>query len=134
MTSPLNIQVYTARQQHEFILFYFRTGYEKYLAGIIVMAVLLIISMAITGYFICQNRRRKSLKKNSEKISKKGNNSIDEHVIPAEDEGNFEEVENEQSTYTALKKPGERDDDDDHVYTHLLDTQKIYVNQEESRF
>ena len=97
------------------------------------MAVLLVISMAITGYFICQNRRLKSLKKNPGKISKEGNNSIDEHVIPAKDEGNFEEVGNEQSTYAALKKPGERDDDD-HVYTHLVDAQKIYVNREESRF
>ena len=113
------------------ILFYFPTGDEKYLAGVIVMAVLLVIS---TGYFICQNRRRKSLKKNPEKISKEGNNSMDEHVIPAEDEGNYEEVENEQSTYAALKKPGERDDDDDYEYTHLVDTQKIYVNQEESGF
>ena len=122
-----------ARQQHEFILFYFLAGGEKYLVGIIVMAVLLVISMAITGYFICQNRRLKSLEKNLEKMSKEGNVSIDDHVIPAKDEGDFEEVENEQSTYAALKKPGERDDDD-HVYTHLVDTQKIYVNQEESRF
>ena len=97
------------------------------------MAVLLVISLAINAYFICQNPRRKSLKKNSEKKSKEGTDSKDDHEIPAEDEGNFEEVENEQSTYTALKKPGERDDDD-HVYTHLVDTQKIYVNQEESRF
>ena len=133
VTSPWNIQVYMARQQHEFILFYFRTGDEKYLVGIIAMAVLLVISMAITGYFICQNRRLKSLKKNPEKMSKEGNNSIDDHEIPAEDEGNYEEVENEQSTYTALKKPGERDDND-HVYTHLVHTQKICVNQEESRF
>ena len=134
MTSPWNIQVYMARQQHEFILLYFRTDDEKCLAGIIVMAVLLIISITITGYFIFQNRRLKSLKKNPGKISKEGSNSIDEHVIPAEDEGNYEPVQNEQLTYAALKKPGERDDDDDHVYTHLVDTQKIYVNQEESRF
>ena len=92
------------------------------------MAVLLVISMAITGYFICQNRRRKSLKNNSENKSKEGNDSKDDHEIPAEDEGNFEEVDNERSTYAALKKPGERDGDNDHVYTHLVDTQKIYVN------
>ena len=99
------------------------------------MAVLLVISMAITGYFICQNRRLKSLKKNSEKMSKEANDSKDDHVFPAKEEGNYEEVENdhEQSTYTALKKLGERDDDND-VYTHLVDPQKIYENQEESRF
>ena len=133
MTSPWNIQVYMARQQHKFILFYFRTGDEKYLVGIIVMAVLLVISMAITGYFICQNRRLKSLKENPERKSKEGNDSKDDYVIPAKDEGHYEEVDNERSTYTALKKPGERDDND-RVYSHLVHTQKIFVNQEESRF
>ena len=97
------------------------------------MAVLLVVLLAITGYFVGQNRRLKSLKKNPEKKSKEGSDSKDAHEIPADDEGNYAEVDNEQSTYTALKKPEERDDND-HVYTHLVDAQKIYVNQEESRF
>ena len=97
------------------------------------MAVLLVISMAITGYFICQNRRLKSLKENPERKSKEGNDSKDDYVIPAKDEGHYEEVDNERSTYAALKKPGERDDND-HVYTHLVHTKKICANQEESGF
>ena len=97
------------------------------------MAVLLLISMAITGYFICQNRRLKSLKKTPERKSKEGNDSKDDYVIPAKDEGHYEEVDNERLTYAALKKPGERDDND-HVYTHLVHTKKVHVNQEESGF
>ena len=45
---------------------------------------------------------------------------------------NYEQVENEQSTYTALKNPGERDDDDDHVYSHLNEVDNDYVNQKET--
>ena len=83
------------------------------------------------AYFIFQNRRLKSLKEDSEKKSKKRNDSKDIYENPLNDEGNYEPVENEQSTYTALKKPGERDDDD-HVYCHLDEVQKDNPNQRET--
>ena len=119
-------------QKNNLVLFYFLAGGEKYLVGMVVMAVLLVISLAIIAYFVRQNRRQKSLEKNQENDSKEGYYSENDHEIPVEDEGNYEEVENEQSTYTALKKPGERDDDD-HVYSNLNEVNKNYVNQEESR-
>ena len=80
------------------------------------------------AYFIYQNRRPKSIKEDSEK---KRNDSKDIYENPLKDEGNYEPVENEQSTYTALKKPGERDDDD-HVYCHLDEVQKDNANQRET--
>ena len=112
-------------------MFYFLADGEKYLVGMVVMAVLLVISLAIIAYFVCQNRRLKLLKENQENKSNEGY-SEDDHEIPVEDEGNYEDVESEQSTYTALKKPGERDDDD-HVYSNLNEVEKDYVNLEESR-
>ena len=110
-------------------LFYFRSGVEKYLVGIIVLGILLVISFAITAHYVYQNRQRA----NVESKNKERNNSKDDYKISATHDGNNEEMENEQSTYTALKRPGERDDDD-HVYTHLINAQKVYVSQEESRF
>ena len=83
------------------------------------------------AYFIFQNRRLKSLKEDSEKKSKKRNDSKDIYENPLKDEGNYEPVEKEQSTYTALKKPGERDDDD-HVYCDLNEVHEDNPNQRET--
>ena len=112
-------------------MFTFQTG-EEYLAGIIVLAILLVISLAITAYLIYKIYRLKSSKKNPEnKKNKERNDSKDDYVIPATQYENYEQVENEQSTYTALKKPGERDDDN-HVYFHLNEVQKNNARQEET--
>ena len=95
------------------------------------MGILLVISFAITAHYIYQNRQRANVEsKNKERHNLKYNYEIS---ATHDHDGNCEVVENEQSTYTALKRPGERDDDD-HIYTHLTDAQKDYVNQEESRF
>ena len=92
---------------------------------------MLAITLVSNAYFIYQNRRLKSLKATSENNSNKRNNSKDIYENPVKDEENYEKVENEQSSYTALKKPGERDDDD-HVYCHLDEVQKDNPNQRET--
>ena len=111
-------------------LFTFQTE-EEYLAGIIVLAILLVISLAITAYFIYENCRSKSLKENPENKNKEKNDSKDIYENPVKDDGNYEQVE--QSTYTALKKPGERNDDN-HVYCHLNEVQEDNANQKETGF
>ena len=117
-------------------LFNFHIG-ENYLAGIIVLAILLVISFAIIAYLIYQNRRRKSSKANPENKSKDRNNSKDIYENPdkIQDDANYEEVENEESTYTALKRPGPgKEENDDHLYAHLNDGHKDYVNKKETGF
>ena len=95
------------------------------------LVILLVISLTITACFIYQNRRLKSLKKNQKNKSKESNDAKHVYAIPATNDQNYDQVANEQSTYTALKKPGERDDDD-HVYSHLNEVDKDYVNQKET--
>ena len=95
------------------------------------MVILLVISLAIIAYFIPQNHRPKAKR---ESKNKERNKSTDTYEIPTTNDDNGEQLGNEQSTYAALKRPGERDNDNDHVYTHLTNAQKVYVNQEESRF
>ena len=97
-------------------LFDFRIGTdggEKYLAGIIVLAILLAISVVIIAYFIYQNRRKIST-------------DIDEN--PDNGDANDEHVEDEQSTYTALNRAA-NEENDDHLYTHLNEVHHDYVNQ-----
>ena len=111
-------------------LFTFQTG-EEYFAAIVVLAILLVISLAVIAYFIYENRRFKSSKTNPENKNKERNDSKDDYEIPATHDENYEQVENEQPTYTALKKPGERDDYN-HVYCHLNEVQKDNARQEET--
>ena len=92
---------------------------------------MLVMALVSNAYFIYQNRRLKSLKETSENNSNERNDSKDMYENPVKDEENYEKVENEQSSYTALKKPGERDDDD-HVYCHLDEVQKDNPNQQET--
>ncbi len=119
-------------------LFNFHIGAEdaggKYLvAGIIVLAILLVISFVIIAYLIYQNRRLKSSKENPENKDKERNNSQDIHENPetVKDDGNYEQVENEQSTYTALNR-SRKDENDDHFYAPLNEVHKDYVNQQET--
>ena len=114
-------------------MFNFHVGVEgeKYLIGMVVLGILLAISLAITAYSIFQVCRLKSSSKKPANKSKERNDSKPVYEIPATNNQDYEQVENEQSTYTALKKPGERDDDD-HVYSHLNEVDKDYVNQKET--
>jgi biopolymer transport protein ExbB/TolQ len=93
---------------------------EKYLAGIIVSAVLLVISLVFLAYFIYQIRLLKSSKANPENKSRDSNNSKDIYENPdkIKVDANYEQVENEQSTYKGLEKTGE-EENDDHLYSHL---------------
>ena len=101
---------------------------ENNFVGIIILAILVAILMAIVAYLIYKIRQLKSLLASK---SKERNYSKHVYEIPATNDQNYEPVENEQSTYTALKKPGERDDDD-HVYSHLNEVNKGYSNQKET--
>ena len=117
-------------------LFIFHIGAEndeKYLAGIIVLAILLVILCVILAYYIYQIRRLKSSKANPENKDKERNNSKDIYENPdkVKDDGNYEQVENEQSTYTALNR-SRKDENDDHFYAHLNEVHKNYVNQQET--
>ncbi|CAB4044008.1 sidekick-2-like [Paramuricea clavata] len=108
-------------------------GAEKYLViGIIVLAVLLVISFVIIAYFIYQIRRLKSSKPNPENKNEDRNNSeeIDENP---DNDANYEQVENEESTYTALKSTG-KDKNDDHFYAHLNEVHTDYVIPKETEF
>ena len=106
-------------------------GSKNYLFGMIALAILLVIVGAIIAlYFICQNHRRKSssTKANVEKTNEVSNS---QHIY--DDVGNYEQVDDEQSTYTALNKPGEVIDD--HLYAHLNDvTQNMHADQKETGF
>ncbi len=108
----------------KFNTFYnFHTGAEDrkiYFAGIIVLTILLVISFVIIAYVICQNRRLKSSKANPENKSKERNIStvIEENPYSNNGDGNYVQVEDEQSTYTALNR-GAKEENDDHLYTHL---------------
>ncbi len=118
-------------------LFIFHIGAEndeKYLAGIIVLAILLVILCVILAYFIYQNRRLKSSKENpDDNKDKERNDSKDIYEDPdkVKDDGNYEQVENEQSTYTALNR-SRKDENDDHSYAHLNEVHKNYVKQQET--
>jgi Na+-transporting methylmalonyl-CoA/oxaloacetate decarboxylase gamma subunit len=92
-----------------------------------------IILLVILAYFIYQIRRLKSSKANPENKSRDRNNSKDIYENPdkIQDDANYEQVENEQSTYTALKRTG-KEENDDHLYSHLNEVHKDYVNQKET--
>ena len=95
------------------------------------VAILLVILVVIIAlYFICQNRRRKS---SSTEANVEKTNEVSNPQYIYEDGGNYEQVDDEQSTYTALNKPGEVIDD--HLYAHLNEvTQNMYADQKETGF
>ena len=113
-------------------VFHFSESCEKWLAGIIVLIILLVILCAILAYFIYHIRRLKSSKTNLENQSKNKNNSkeIYENPDKDKDDGNYEKMEDEQWTYTALKRTGK--EDDDHLYAHLNKVNEEHVNQAET--
>ena len=95
------------------------------------LAILLVISFVIIAYFIYQIRRLKSSKANSENKSKDRNISKDIYENP--DKIKDEQVENEESTYTALQRTG-KDKNDDHFYAHLNEVHTDYVIPKETEF
>ena len=113
------------------ILFYFPTECDEYFVGLLVLAVILFSLLIILAYSVYQIHLLKSFKKNSEGSGER-NDSDD--IWENADNDKYEEVENEQSIYTALKKSEERDNDDenDHAYTCLTDIREDFVGQWES--
>ena len=105
-------------------------GSKNYLIGMTVAILVVILVVIIALYFICQNRRRKS--SSTEANAEKTNEVIDPQYID-DDGGNYEQVDDEQSTYTALNKSVEVIDD--HLYAHLNEvTQNMYADQKETGF
>ena len=104
---------------------------ENNFVGIIVSGILLGISLVIIVYLIYTIYRLKTSKENPEKTNKDTNDSKDIYENPANDDENYEQVENDQSTYRGLKRNG-KDDKGDQVYSHLNKVQKDYMNQEET--
>ena len=70
---------------------------------------------------------------NTPKKMKEKDNSNDMYDDVGNVDENYEPVDFEQSTYTALKRSS-RDEIDDHVYHHLNKVRHDYVNQEETVF
>ena len=97
------------------------------------MAILLVITFAvIIAYIVYQYRRNHStiteVKEENRLNNELGNPRT--HIYDNPDKNRHEEEENEQSTYTALKKFGEREDN--HVYGHLNQVPHIYANSDET--
>jgi hypothetical protein len=89
-----------------------------------------ILGVIIALYFNCQKRRPKS--SSTEANAEKTNEVIDPQYID-DDGGNYEQVDDEQSTYTALNRRGEVSDD--HLYAHLYEiTQNMRADQKETGF
>ena len=102
---------------------------------IIVLAILLVISLVFLVYFICQNCRQKPPNKQENLSHKHVTNNLkvsSDNPINTGD-GDYEQVElnDEQSTYTALKRSGD-EENDDKLYTHLITEPQGYLNEEET--
>jgi FtsZ-interacting cell division protein ZipA len=97
-----------------------------------VLGILLIISFVIIAYLICQNRRLRSSKANKNK-DRNNSEEIDENSD--NNDANYEDMGNEEPTYTALKRPGPGEEENDgHLYAHLNEVHTDYVNQKETGF
>jgi flagellar basal body-associated protein FliL len=105
-------------------------GSKNYLIGMTVAILVVILGVIIALYFNCQKRRPKS--SSTEANAEKTNEVIDPQYID-DDGGNYEQVDDEQSTYTALNRRGEVSDD--HLYAHLYEiTQNMRADQKETGF
>ncbi|XP_028402632.1 uncharacterized protein LOC114525467 [Dendronephthya gigantea] len=106
-------------------------GRGNLLVGIIVLIILLVILLIIIVYLFHRVHRLKSSSTTGNLERKTKDSSKDIYENPNKDDvDNYEQVENEQSTYTALKRPGK--DEDDHVYGHLNQRPQEYENQKET--
>ncbi len=106
---------------------------EKYLIGmigIIVFAVLLVISLVITTYFVCRTRPKSP---DTEAKPETNNDETNPRHIYDIPDTNNEQVDDEQSTYTALKRPAPGEEGDGHVYAHLNQVlQNVFESQGET--
>ena len=112
-------------------LFYFHTDCEEFFVGILVFAIIIFALLIILAYSVYQIHLLKSFKEKPEKKKGKKRNDSDD-ICENSDYEKYERVENEQAIYTSLKRSEERDDYDHHVYAHLTDIRKDFVDQWES--
>ena len=77
----------------------------------------MVISLVVSAYFVYQTRLKSSSTEAKPETTNSENNP--RHIYDDTADGNYEQVDDEQSTYTALKRPGPGEKDDDHVYAHL---------------
>ena len=77
----------------------------------------MVISCVVNVYFIYQTRI-KSQKTDGKPETNDEINSRNNQDIPL-DNNDYENVEDDHSTYTALKRPGPGEPSDDHIYASL---------------
>ncbi len=95
------------------------------------MAILLVVSLVIIAYFVYQTRLKSQSTEAKQETTNDENNSRHIYDTPVT---NNEQANNEQSTYTALKRPAPSEVDDGHVYGHLNQVpQNVDENQGETR-
>ena len=105
---------------------------EKYLAAIIVLVILLVISCAVIVCLFYQTRVKLPSTESKPETTNDETNSRNIYDVPL---NNYENVEDDHSTYTALKRPALRETGDDHVYGHLNQVIKnVPKNQGETGF
>ncbi|XP_028397384.1 uncharacterized protein LOC114521168 [Dendronephthya gigantea] len=106
-------------------------SFGNHLVGIIVLIILVVFSLVMNALLFHRIRRLKS-SSTMKSLEKASHNLSDIYENPKKDDvNNYEQVEDEQSTYTALKKSG-KDKNDDHVYSHLNKGKKDCKNQDET--
>ena len=101
------------------LLFLENDGWEKYLAGVIVLVILLVIWSAVNGYLTYRVRMRSG---NVEAIDleETANAQISSrHIYDVPEVNNYENVEDDHSGYTALKRHASGEPSDDNVYANL---------------
>ena len=90
-------------------------GSEKYIAGIIVLVILLVILLGFNVYFIYHTRLKSP---NTEAKPETNDNNSSKNIFDMPST-NYENVEDDHSTYTALQRPAPGESSDKHVYAHL---------------
>ena len=93
---------------------------RKYLAGIAILAILLVIACVIIAYFICQTRKNLDNETNPETTNDASDDSSHIYEIPFTD--SYENIDDDHFKYTDLKLPAPGEPRDDHAYGHLNET------------
>ena len=92
---------------------------RKYLAGIAVLIILLVISCVIIAYFICQTRKNLD---NETKPETTNDASDSSHIYEIPFTDSYENIDDDHFKYTDLKFPAPGEPSDDHAYGHLNET------------
>ena len=91
------------------------------------LVILLVISCATIAYLIYQIGFKSPSAGAKPETTNEENDSRDIYDVPA---NNYENVEDDNSTYTVLQRPAPGQPSDDHVYAHLNQELKdVQTNQ-----